>query len=160
VKKAIFKLKRDFREGRTTLGEMFDPEGDHFCFVLEDVVREHGIKIKKETAIPATDKDDCYFMGVRTSPKYGEVVVIYTRKEEDVYILEYGGVEFRYILCHGGNDHGDTEGCLLVNKNRDIKAMSAWGSMKTEILEKVKALQEDGFSVHLQIENAFLNELA
>lgn len=151
----FFQLNRDAAKGRTTLGEMLLPSGNHFCFVLEDMVRESGVKIKKETAIPATKGDDSYIMGVRTSPKYGEVVVIYTRKEGSVYILEYDGVIFKYILCHGGNDHGDTEGCLLVNKNRDIKAMSAWGSMKTEILNEVKSLEASGHECRLKISNLF-----
>lgn len=157
MKQAIFKLKRDVREDRTTLGEMTHPNGKHFCFVLEDKVRESGIKIKKETAIPATKGDDLYIMGVRRSPKYGEVVVVYTRKEGSVYHLEYDGVSFKYILCHGGNDHGDTEGCLLVNRSRDTKAMSAWGSMKSAILYEVKSLESQGFEVRLQIENDFKN---
>jgi len=155
MKQAIFKLKRDAREERTTLGGMRHPDGYHFCYVLEDVVRERGVKIKKETAIPATKGNDSYIMGVRDSPKYGEVVVVYTRKKEDVYILEYDGVVFKYILCHGGNDHGDTEGCLLVNRFRDTKTMTAWGSMKSDILKEVKLLQSQGFEVRLQIENDF-----
>jgi hypothetical protein len=153
MKEALFTLNRDAYLARTTLGELLTPGGKHFCFTLEDTVRGYGIKVKKETAIPSTGDGEDYYMTVRNSPKYGEVVVIYTREKEGIYYLENGGVSFQMILAHGGNDHGDTEGCILVNKNRLIKEGSAWGTMKKAILQKVKELEADGFTVRLRINN-------
>ena len=160
MKEAIFHLKRDIygldsQKRETTLGKLFDPSGEFYCYTLEDVVRPYGVKHTKSTAIPATDGDLTYKMSIRESPKYGEVVVIYTREEDGVYHLENGGISFKYILCHGGNHADHTEGCILVNKNRttDDGSLSAWGSMKDQIKEKVKELQSEGFVCRLRVTN-------
>lgn len=158
MNKAIFHLKRQ-HYGRnstgleTTLGSMLRPDGTWFCEVLEDVVRAFGIKSKAYTAIPATENDDTYHLKVMQSPKYGEVVTVFTHMEGDVPVLIYGGIRFEYIRCHGGNDADDTEGCLLVNKYSDNETMSAWESMKDEFVKEVKALEEQGYDVRLRITN-------
>lgn len=141
-----FKLYRDYFSFDTTLGEMFDPEGDHFCYTLEDVVRGYGEKIFGKTAIPYGK----YEMEIRTSPKYGEVVVIFTRKTKDSYFLENNGISFEMILGHGGNDHEDTHGCVLVNRTRDVKKFTAWGSMKKEFVTIVRKYMAFG-KVYLEV---------
>lgn len=153
MKKAIFHLKRDKYSEDVTLGDMKHPNGDHFCFVLEDTVRGYGIKVFGKTAIPETTGDTLYKLGIRESPKYGEVVVVYTEENDGMYHLKHGGISFQMILCHGGNDEDDTMGCLLVNRFRDTKKMSAWGSMKTDIVDEVKKLQAEGKDVRLKITN-------
>lgn len=153
MKQAIFHLKRDTYRGDTTLGILYDPSGKQFCYVLEDVVRAYGIKDKKRTAIPSTVDDFTYKMTIRTSPEYGEVVVIYTSEKDGMYYLDYGGISYQMILAHGGNDAEDTDGCLLVNKNRDTDEMTAWGSQKEVIKEAVKALEKEGYDVRLRITN-------
>ena len=42
-------------------------DGDLFCHSLEDTARPDGVKIAKETCIPA----GLYKLGMETSPKYG-----------------------------------------------------------------------------------------
>jgi hypothetical protein len=161
MKQAFFNLNRDHygmddKKRETTLGKMIRPNNTFFGFVLEDVVRPYGVKRKTSTAIPATEGDFSYKMGIRTSPKYGEVVVIYTSIENDsIYVLEHGGIRFEYVLCHGGNHADHTDACLLMNKNRKTKdgEMTAWGSMKTEILNEVKALEAEGYDVRLRVTN-------
>lgn len=133
---------------------MKHPSGHHFGFVLEDTVRGHSIKVKDETAIPETQGDDSYFMRVRISPKYGKVVVIFTEQEgPDLFVLNYGGVRFTQILAHGGNNEEHTSGCILVNHNRDIDKMKAWGKMQQEYVEEVEKLQKEGYDVRLQVTN-------
>jgi len=149
----IFELKRDVYRGPTTLGEMYDPEGCYYCYTLEDVVRAYGIKDKNRTAIPATEGDFTYKLAIRNSPKFGEVVVIYTREENGIYYLEYGGISFTQILFHGGNDEEDSSGCILGNKTRNVKNMTAQGSMKVDFKNKVKALIAEGFEPRLRVTN-------
>ena len=132
---------------------MFNPNGDKYCYVLEDTVRGYGIKDKGNTAIPATEGDQTYFLRVRVSPKYGKVVVVFTEQCDDFYTLANGGIEFNQILCHGGNDENDTMGCLLVNKSRSTEDMNAWGSMKTDMVDAVEQLIEDDYDVRLKITN-------
>ncbi len=153
MKKAIFHLKRDNYRADTTLGIMYDPEGVEYCNVLEDVVRAIGIKDKKRTAIPSTQGDDTYLMRVLPSGRYGEAVTIFTEMQGNKPVLAYGGIEFGYIRCHGGNDAEDTEGCLLCNKNRDVEKMSAWGSMLRDITVKVKELTDLGYDCRLRVTN-------
>lgn len=129
------------------------PDGHEFCYVLEDTVRGYGIKDKRNTAIPATTNDDTYFLRVRESPTYGAVATIFTEEVSGKPILNYGGVSFSYIRCHGGNDEEDTEGCLLVNRNRSVEKMSAWGKMKEELSKEVAKLESEGLDVRLRITN-------
>jgi hypothetical protein len=151
--KAIFHLKRDTYRGDTTLGILYDPNGDVFCYVLEDVVRPYGIKDKAKTAIPATRNDDTYFFRVMPSGKYGKAVTVFTEISQDVPVLDYGGVMFSYIRCHGGNKPDDSEGCLLVNKNRDVEKMSAYGSQLKSITAKVEELTAKGYDCRLRVTN-------
>lgn len=130
----------------STLGELYasDDLDNRFCYTLEDQVREYGKKVHGETAIP--ENKDGYDVDVRTSPKYGEVAVIYTRIEMGVYILEHGGIRFDMILAHGGNTDKDTEGCVLVAKNKTSDT-TIQGSMKEEVKNKVKEWKKAGFKV-------------
>ena len=153
MKKAIFHLKRDIHRGDTTLGLLLDPEQKHFCYTLEDTARPFGVKDQDRTAIPETKEDDTYFLSVRTSKKYGKVVVVFTEQSGDLYTLAYGGVSFTQILLHGGNDPEDTSGCILANKNRDVEKMEAYGSMKNQILNVVERYLGEGFDTRLKVTN-------
>jgi len=144
-------LRRDLYSNDTTLGDMSYIQHDSieipFGHSLEDTVRANGIKVYGDTAIPATEIGEEYFVDIRISPKYGEVVVFYTHKEllangEFKYILNYKGIRFEYILGHGGNHHKDTMGCVLVAKTRNDANMSIQGSLKKELVALVKKLQE------------------
>ncbi len=159
MKQYIYHLKRDYfgqdaEKRETTLGRMIREDGSLFGYVLEDVVRAFGIKVKKTTAIPATVGDDTYKLSVMDSPKYGRVVTVLTDLIDGIPLLEYGGVLFEYIRCHGGNNADHTEGCLLMNKNRDVKKFSAWGSLKDEFAKEVSDLEKQGFDVRLRVSNA------
>lgn len=153
MKQAIFHLKRNNYQELTTFGEMLKPDGTRFGHTLEDVVRPQGIKDKNFTAIPETLGDFTYMIGIRTSPKYGKVAVIYTEKNGGEYVLEYGGIRFTYVLVHGGNDHGDTSACVLLARTRNTKARTIQGSLKKEFANEVEDLQAEGFDVRLRVTN-------
>lgn len=153
IKQAIFHLKRDIYRGKTTLGQIFKPNGTLFGYTLEDVVRAYGIKDKHNTAIPATERDFTYYLGVRQSPKYGEVAVIYTSKNGDVYTLSNEGISFEQILVHGGNSAEDTSGCIIVAKTRDTENMTVQGTLKVQFKDKVQEFIDDGYDCRLRITN-------
>lgn len=156
-----FTLFRDFygqdsQKRETTLGKLNKPDESFFGFTLEDVVRPFGIKKKKYTAIPETSEGFTYKLGIRYSPsRKRDVVVIYTRKEGDVYILEHNGKVFTYTLFHGGNHPDDTEGCVLIARNRvtDHRKMSIQGSLEAEMTAEVKSLIDQGFDPRLKVVN-------
>jgi len=146
----IYDLARDHYNHNTTLGIITRQwDQSRFGYSLEDTVRPYGIKVMKHTAIP----EGLYDLEVRKSPKYGEVVVIFNRKNGLDYYLVNGGISFHMILAHGGNDHEDTEGCVLVNKTRDVGKFTAQGSLKEQLVKEIKELKAQGFRTLLNVVN-------
>ena len=110
-------------------------DGDLFCHSLEDTARPDGVKIAKETCIPA----GLYKLGMETSPKYGaDTLTIF-----DVPM-------FQGIRIHGGNDINDTEGCPMYAFNRFGAKIQ--GRADLELKKRLKAA---GGSCLLVIVNHF-----
>lgn len=90
-------------------------DGAYFCDTLEDVDRglddsmtESEIlkyKVKGQTAIPT----GIYTILLTYSPKYKRIMPLLNN------VKGYSG-----IRIHSGNTHKDTEGCLLVGKNKEV----------------------------------------
>ena len=97
-----------------TIGKLY-VDGTYFCDVLEDVDRgldssmsESEIlekKVKGQTAIPTGH----YVINITYSPKYKRMMPL---------LLDVKG--FSGIRIHSGNSSKDTEGCLLVGKNKKV----------------------------------------
>ena len=90
-------------------------DGKWFCDTLEDTDRGlddrmsleeiKKMKIKGETAIPT----GIYQVLLTYSPKYKKIMPLINN------VKGYSG-----IRIHSGNTHKDTEGCLLVGKNKEV----------------------------------------
>jgi hypothetical protein len=104
----------------STIGELLI-DGEHFCFTLEDPVRDE--KIYGMTAIPYST----YEVVVTYSPHFHKYMPLLKNVEN------YDGVRI-----HAGNTAEDTEGCILVgfSKSRDFIG----GSMKAfnALMQKIK----------------------
>ena len=97
-----------------TIGKLY-VDDTYFCDVLEDVDRgldssmsESEIlekKVKGQTAIPTGH----YVINITYSPKYKRMMPL---------MLNVKG--FSGIRIHSGNSSKDTEGCLLVGKNKQV----------------------------------------
>ena len=97
-----------------TIGKLY-VDGKYFCDVLEDVDRglkssmsESEIlekKVKGQTAIPTGH----YAINITYSPKYKRMMPL---------LLDVKG--FSGIRIHSGNSSKDTEGCLIVGKNKKV----------------------------------------
>lgn len=97
-----------------TIGKLYI-DGCYYCDVLEDVDR--GLddsmsvdeilkkKIKGQTAIPT----GTYPVKITYSPKYKKNMPLIEN------VKGYSG-----IRIHSGNTHKDTEGCVLVGKNKEV----------------------------------------
>jgi hypothetical protein len=94
-------LLRVVLTSRCTIG-VLRVNGTHQCFVLEDTVRGPGVKVPKETAIPA----GTYRVEITHSPRFGVEMPL---------VLDVPG--FAGIRIHPGNSKDDTEGCLLVGRH-------------------------------------------
>lgn len=90
-------------------------DGEYFCDTLEDVDRGLDdsmdeseilkLKVKGQTAIPT----GIYTILLTYSPKYKRIMPLVNN------VKGYSG-----IRIHSGNTHKDTEGCLLVGKNKEV----------------------------------------
>lgn len=97
-----------------TIGKLY-VDDTYFCDVLEDVDRgldssmsESEIlekKVKGQTAIPTGH----YVINITYSPKYKRMMPL---------LLNVKG--FSGIRIHSGNTSKDTEGCLIVGKNKKV----------------------------------------
>ena len=97
-----------------TIGKLY-VDDTYFCDVLEDVDRgldssmlESEIlekQVKGQTAIPTGH----YVINITYSPKYRRMMPL---------LLDVKG--FSGIRIHSGNSSKDTEGCLLVGKNKQV----------------------------------------
>ena len=97
-----------------TIGKLY-VDDTYFCDVLEDVDRgldssmtESEIlkkKAKGQTAIPTGH----YVINITYSPKYKRMMPL---------LLDVKG--FSGIRIHSGNTSKDTEGCLIVGKNKKV----------------------------------------
>jgi hypothetical protein len=101
--------RKEFTE-ESTIGD-FLIDGEFFCYVLEDIVREVGVKVPSKTAIP--------------EGKYKVIIDQSTRFRRAMpHVLDVPG--FDGIRIHAGNTSKDTEGCPLLGftKSRDCVGQS------------------------------------
>lgn len=95
-------LRRRVIAERYTVGAL-NVNGEHFCDTLEDVVRPAGVKIKGRTAIPY----GIYTVVLDYSPKFDRIMP---------HVLDVPG--FLGVRIHAGNTVDQTDGCILVGRNR------------------------------------------
>lgn len=115
-------LSKRFRYLPTRTVSRLSIDGKFFCFVLEDVVREDGVKVFGETAIPA----GTYRMTVNWSNRF---------KRRLIYV--HAVPMFEGIRIHPGLTERHTHGCLLVSRKLNPDFTLARDRQATEILTQL-----------------------
>jgi hypothetical protein len=82
-------------------------DGKFQCFTLEDIVRDPGVKVQNETAIPT----GTYVVSMTMSARFKKIMP----QLMDV-------PNFTGIRIHAGNTDHDTSGCILVGYTLSVAA--------------------------------------
>ena len=112
---------------------------DYFCDTLEPTWRdyEHGAyKVKGRSAIP----EGRYAVVISYSPKFRQWLPILL-----------GVPKFEGIRIHAGNTAKDTEGCILVGKNREVGKVLDSRKWLYELKQKIVEAKDRGEAVWLTI---------
>lgn len=128
------KVIRDTFTHNTTIGKLYIDDV-FFCYTLEDTARDEGVKVKGKTAIPR----GVYKVSLSKSSRFKRIMpMIYT--ESNGYELKNRGISFKGIRIHGGNTHKNTEGCILVAKNK-LNNETIQGTMEYELTKKLTGVK-------------------
>ena len=118
-------------------------EKEYFCDTLEPTWRdyEHGAyKVKGRSAIP----EGRYAVVISYSPKFKQWLPILL-----------GGPEFNRkwqgIRIHAGNTAADTEGCILVGKNREVGKVLDSRIWLHRLKQKIVEAKDKGEAVWITI---------
>lgn len=141
----ILTLRRIARKPQYTIGKLYI-DGTYFCDTLEDTDR--GLtqsmslieiskrKIHGATAIPTGTYS--VQLNVR-SPKYSNFARYPYAKISNGYMPRLFNVKgYTGVLIHAGNTHRDTEGCILVGKNKEVGKVLESQATWTELYKKMK----------------------
>lgn len=120
-------LKRTTLTDKSTIGELYLPDGAFSCHVLEDVCRKE--KIQNMTAIPAG--------------RY-EIVIAWSDRFQRLLPRLLDVPFFRGIYIHNGNYPSHTEGCLLLGRKKAEDAIYESVLALEETFPKIKKLAEKG----------------
>jgi hypothetical protein len=96
-----FRVARSVFTGKSTVGELYLPDGTFQCYTLEDTIRDY--KVPGATAIPA----GLYEVAVTFSNRFQKPM------PQLLDVPFYQG-----IRIHNGNTPAHTEGCLLVGRKK------------------------------------------
>jgi len=139
-------LQRQPSCAEATVGRLTLRGGEFICYTLEDQIREvpgqpvEQWKVEGKTAIPA----GTYRVTLEYSPRFGV----------DTPTLH--GVEgYRYIRMHAGNEHEDTDGCILLGLQATDHSLIGGTSKPAVRLVKQMMLEaaERGEEIFIEIRN-------
>lgn len=128
-------LTRDDLQPNRALGKLYI-DNQFECFTLEDTVRERGVKIAGQTAIPTGR----YEIIITLSPRF---------KRELPRLVNVPN--FEGILIHNGNHEGHTEGCILVGTTRTKTGVWNSGVAMNKLLLKLRTQIADGKKIFITI---------
>lgn len=139
-------LKRIAKKETYTIGRLY-LNGEYVCDTLEDrdrgldndnmsIAEIKAIKVPGETAIP--------------TGKY-EVSLTYSQRFKRKMPLLSGVKGFDGIRIHSGNTHKDTEGCILVGRNKEVGKVLDSRYTYNNMYKKLEAAAKRGEYITISI---------
>lgn len=128
-------LERLQLDDDVTIGSL-SIDGEFECWTLEDTVREPGVKVKGETAIP--------FGTYR-------VDITYSSRFKQPMPLLLNAPMFEGIRIHPGNTEADTEGCVLVGQDRHRKSLGRSRLAYRQLFAKLREAKARADSITIEI---------
>lgn len=129
------KVIRHLPSAGCTIGELLINDV-HECFTLEDPVREPGVKIKGNTAIP---------------PGRYKVIVNYSNRFKRDMPLIVSVPMFEGVRIHSGNTAADTEGCVLVGTERGDQNILHSRDAFAALFRKIQSAIAAGEEIHIEV---------
>ncbi len=143
AKRKTYTIGRIYIQRRVDDEYLAGTEKEYFCDTLEPTWRdyEHGAyKVKGRSAIP----EGRYAVVISYSPKFKQWLPILL-----------GGPEFNRkwqgIRIHAGNTAADTEGCILVGKNREVGKVLDSRIWLHRLKQKIVEAKDKGEAVWITI---------
>ena len=143
AKRKTYTIGRLYIQRRVDDEYLAGTENQYFCDTLEPTWRdyEHGAyKVKGRSAIP----EGRYAVVISYSPKFKAWLPILL-----------GGPEFNRkwqgIRIHAGNTSEDTEGCILVGKNREVGKVLDSRIWVHRLKQKIVEAKDKGEAVWITI---------
>lgn len=137
-------LNRKYLKENYTIGKLYINDV-YFCDTLEDKVVDvdksgkidNGeVKIYGQTAIPYGK----YKVVLSYSPKFGRIMP---------RILDVPG--FNGILIHIGNTIKDTDGCILVGRNKTVGMVNESTTTFNELFRQMEVAEKKGENITINI---------
>lgn len=122
------------------------------CYILEDVVREAGVKVPGKTAIPAGR----YNLELTFSEKFQRVLPLVWNVElpdgRKLVRSSDGLVTFEGIRIHSGNTKDHTEGCLLPGRLLGVNRVDESVLAFDHLFSKLGVAKKSGKKMFITIE--------
>lgn len=118
-------VKRTFKGKDYTIGKLYI-NGEYFCDTLEDVVRPIDEKVYGKTAIPE---------GIYT------VVLTMSNRFKKILPLLLQVPKFEGVRIHSGNTAADTEGCILVGKNKEKGKVLESRAVFSQLMKRLESVE-------------------
>ena len=137
--------RKAYTIGRLSIRQQVDDEylagyeDRYFCDTLEPTWRDYAngaYKVKGRSAIP--------------EGRYA-VVISYSPKLKQWLPILLGVPKFEGIRIHAGNTAKDTEGCILVGKNREVGKVLDSRKWLYELKQKIVEAKDRGEAVWITI---------
>ena len=117
-------VKRTFKGKDYTIGKLYI-NGQYFCDTLEDVVRD-GEKVYGKTAIP----EGTYTIVLTMSNRFKKMLPLLLQVPK-----------FEGVRIHSGNTAADTEGCILVGKNKEKGKVLESRAVFAQLMKRLESVE-------------------